>query len=163
MANISTVRRWMRKSWDSDGNLDLNDQPPSGRPVSAIHNLNRQKVDKRIQENWWISQTAKEEKLSTGLASDSDTAAIWVTGTVYLMGAMSPYVWHEEQNWKHGTDYYFYMKVRAIIFFPVLSQGMRVGYISRPGNEKILNWKVQKKKKKVQCWQCCIVLEGHYV
>jgi len=51
MANVSTVRRWMRKSWDSDGNLDLNDQPPSGRPVSAIHNLNRQKVDKLIQEN----------------------------------------------------------------------------------------------------------------
>jgi hypothetical protein len=51
MANISTVRRWVRKSWDSNGNLDLNNQPPPGMPVSAIHNLNRQKDDKLIQEN----------------------------------------------------------------------------------------------------------------
>jgi len=41
----------VRKSWDSDGNLDLNDQPTSGRPASANHNLNRQKTDKLIQEN----------------------------------------------------------------------------------------------------------------
>jgi len=69
----------VRKSWDSDGNLDLNDQPTSGRPASANHNLNRQKTDKLIQENWLISQTAIEEKLNTGLASASDTAAVWVT------------------------------------------------------------------------------------
>jgi hypothetical protein len=40
----------VRKSWDSDGNLDLNDQPTPGRPVSATHNLNRQKAEKLIQE-----------------------------------------------------------------------------------------------------------------
>jgi hypothetical protein len=113
-------------------------------PVSAIHNLNRQKDDKLIQENWWISQTSIEEKSNTRLASISDTAAVWVTGSVYLMGAVSHYAWNEEQNWKHGTDYSFYMKVRAIIFTPVLSQGIRVGYISRHGTEKILNWKVPK-------------------
>lgn len=33
------------------------------------------------------------------------------------MGAVSPYAWKEEQNWKHITDYSFYMKVKAVIFF----------------------------------------------
>ena len=51
MVNISTVCQWVRKSWDSNANLDLNNQPPPGWPVSATHNLNRQKVDKLIQEN----------------------------------------------------------------------------------------------------------------
>jgi hypothetical protein len=48
--NISPVHRWMRQSWDSSRNLNLNDQPCFGRPVTTTHDLNRQKVDKLIQE-----------------------------------------------------------------------------------------------------------------
>jgi hypothetical protein len=62
----------VRKSWDSNANLDLNDQPPSGRPASATHNLNRQKVDELIQENRRISQRAIAEKLNIGLTSVND-------------------------------------------------------------------------------------------
>lgn len=44
--DISTVRLWVRKSWESSGNPDLNEQPRSGRPVSATHDLNRQEIGK---------------------------------------------------------------------------------------------------------------------
>jgi transposase len=33
--HISTVHRWVRKSRDSGGNLYLNEQPFSGRPVAT--------------------------------------------------------------------------------------------------------------------------------
>jgi transposase len=46
--DASTVRHWVTKSRDSGGNLYLNDQPQSGRPVSATRDLNRQKVDELI-------------------------------------------------------------------------------------------------------------------
>lgn len=32
---LKTSRRWVRKSRDSGGNVDLNDQPRSGRPVTV--------------------------------------------------------------------------------------------------------------------------------
>jgi hypothetical protein len=53
--NISPVHQ-MRKSWDSGKNLDLNDQPCFGRPVITTHDLNMQKVNRLIQENWRICQ-----------------------------------------------------------------------------------------------------------
>jgi hypothetical protein len=62
--DISTVHHWVSKSWDSGGNFDMNDQPQSGRPVGATHNLNRQQV---IQENRHISQKTKVDILNTGL------------------------------------------------------------------------------------------------
>ena len=43
--DINIVPLWVRKSQDSGGNLVLNDKPQSIRPVSATHNLNRQKFD----------------------------------------------------------------------------------------------------------------------
>lgn len=46
--DASTVRHWVTKSRDSGGNLYLNDQLQSGRPVSATRDLNRQKVDELI-------------------------------------------------------------------------------------------------------------------
>jgi hypothetical protein len=39
----------------------LNDQPWSGRPVTATHNLNRQKVNEPIQENQRISHPSIAE------------------------------------------------------------------------------------------------------
>jgi len=44
IVDISTVCHWVRKLRDSGGNVDLNDQPCSGRPVTATHFVNRQKV-----------------------------------------------------------------------------------------------------------------------
>ena len=42
----------------------MNDQPKSGRPVRATHNLNRHRV---IKENRHISQTTIVDILNTGL------------------------------------------------------------------------------------------------
>jgi len=42
--DIRTVCHWVRKLRDSGGNVDLNDQPCSERPVTATHYVNRQKV-----------------------------------------------------------------------------------------------------------------------
>jgi hypothetical protein len=49
--NTSAACCWMRKSRDSDGSLDLNGLLLCGMPVATIHSLNRQKVNKFIQEN----------------------------------------------------------------------------------------------------------------
>jgi hypothetical protein len=49
--DISTVRRWVIKSRDSDGNLDLHNQSLSGRPVTATHDLNWQQFNELIEEN----------------------------------------------------------------------------------------------------------------
>lgn len=66
----------MRKSRDSDGSLDLNGLLLCGMPVATIHSLNRQKVNKFIQENWRISQRAAvAEKLNIGLANVSELFA----------------------------------------------------------------------------------------
>ena len=46
--DISTSRRWVRKSRDSGGNMELNDQPQSGRPVTTVHNVNGQTADELI-------------------------------------------------------------------------------------------------------------------
>jgi hypothetical protein len=51
--DINTVRRWLKKSRDTGGQLNLNDQPHFGRPVTATHDLEKQKVDeffKKIHE-----------------------------------------------------------------------------------------------------------------
>jgi hypothetical protein len=49
--------------------LGLNYQLQFGRPVSATHDLNRQKVKEFMEENQQISQRELVEKLNTGLAS----------------------------------------------------------------------------------------------
>jgi len=46
--DISPSRRWVRNSRDSGGNVDLNDQPRSGRPVTAVHYVNGQRADELI-------------------------------------------------------------------------------------------------------------------
>jgi hypothetical protein len=48
--DISTVHRLVRKSRDSGRNVDVNDQPRSGRSVTTTHYVNRQKV-KLIHKN----------------------------------------------------------------------------------------------------------------
>lgn len=67
--DMSTVHCWVRKSRDSSGNMDKNNQLQSGRPVIETHYLNRQKVDKRPQENQSVSQTTIIGKLNFGLPS----------------------------------------------------------------------------------------------
>ena len=65
----------MRQSRDSGRNLGLNYQLRFGHPVSATHNLNRQKVKELIQENQQISQREGVENLNTGLASGREIKA----------------------------------------------------------------------------------------
>ena len=50
-AEASSVCQLVTKFDDSSGTLNLNDQPRSGRPVTATDNSKRQKVDGLIQEN----------------------------------------------------------------------------------------------------------------
>ena len=70
--DMSTVYFWVRKSRDSSGNMDMNNQLQSEGPVIATHYLNRQKVDKCPQENQLISETTIIEKLNFGLPSVSE-------------------------------------------------------------------------------------------
>jgi biotin operon repressor len=65
----------VRKSKNSGGNLALNNQPQSGKPVGATHNFNRQKFNELIQENHRISQKAIAQKLNIGLASVNEIIA----------------------------------------------------------------------------------------
>jgi len=44
-----TVHHWVINLGDNGRNLNLNDQPHSGRHVSAAYNLNKQKCDKLIE------------------------------------------------------------------------------------------------------------------
>jgi hypothetical protein len=46
--DMSTSRRWVRKSRDSGGNVEMNDQPRSGRPVTTVHKVNGQTADELI-------------------------------------------------------------------------------------------------------------------
>jgi hypothetical protein len=62
------VCHWVRKLRDSSGNVDLNDQPCSGRPVTATHCVNRQKVYELVQKNQRIPHTALAENLNTDFA-----------------------------------------------------------------------------------------------
>lgn len=78
MGKISTVCHWVRKLRDSGGNVDLNDQPCSGRPVTATHYVKMQKVYELIQKNQRISQRAKAEKLNTGSAHVNETLPVWL-------------------------------------------------------------------------------------
>jgi len=70
--------------------MDMNDQLQSGRPVIATHYLNRNKVDKLLQENQWISQTTITEKLNFGLSSVSEIidCRFGLQKYVYIMGAV---------------------------------------------------------------------------
>jgi hypothetical protein len=72
---IRTSRCWVRKLRHSGGNLDLNDQPRSGRSVTATHYVNRQKVNKLIKKNRGITRRAIEEKLNIGLARVNEIVA----------------------------------------------------------------------------------------
>ena len=55
--NISTPRLWVRKSRDNGGKLDLNNQPPFRRPVTATLDLTSQDPEELTQENPRISHT----------------------------------------------------------------------------------------------------------
>jgi len=48
--DISAVRLWMRNSWNIGGNLELNIQLRSGRPVTAHHYVNSQTFDELIKK-----------------------------------------------------------------------------------------------------------------
>jgi len=84
--DISTVCHWVRKLWDSGGNVDLNDQPCSGRPVTAPHYVNRQKIYGLIQKNQIITQTAIAEKLNTGSAHVNEILQVWLAKKRALNG-----------------------------------------------------------------------------
>jgi len=49
--DMSIVHHWVRKLRDSGGNLGLSNQPWSRRPVTSTHDLNRQNVGQRFEEN----------------------------------------------------------------------------------------------------------------
>ena len=49
--DISTVCSWLIKARNSGRNLDLNEEPRSGKLLCATHNLNRQNFEEFIQEN----------------------------------------------------------------------------------------------------------------
>ena len=50
--DVSTVRRWARKSKDADsGTSTLNDEPHTGRPVSVTDDHHKQRVDELIRKN----------------------------------------------------------------------------------------------------------------
>jgi hypothetical protein len=55
--DLSTLHGWVRKSCDCGGNVDLNNQLQSGKPVSATHLCEQTECDKIIQKNQ-ISQKA---------------------------------------------------------------------------------------------------------
>ena len=67
--DISTVRRWVRKSKASGGNLDVSDQPRSGRPTTSTNEQNKQKVNELIRENRRITQRTIAATLGISLAS----------------------------------------------------------------------------------------------
>jgi hypothetical protein len=56
------VHRWVRKLRKMGENLDVNDQTLSGSHVTIIHDLNRQNINKVVQENRRISQSAVADK-----------------------------------------------------------------------------------------------------
>jgi predicted HTH transcriptional regulator len=68
----------VRKLRDSDGNVDLNDQPCSGRPVTATDYVNRQKVYNLLKKNERISQRAIAENLNTSSAHVSEILQDWL-------------------------------------------------------------------------------------
>lgn len=64
----STVRRWVRKSRESDGRLDIKDRARSGRPLSASRHENKDKINTMIRDNRFITQRALARDLNIGLA-----------------------------------------------------------------------------------------------
>jgi transposase len=96
--DISTVHQWVRKSRDSGGNVDMNDQPRSGRPVTATHYVNRQKVYECVQKNRRTTQTAIAEMLNIGLACVNDIIAGLAYKKVCSMGAASAYAQNEKSK-----------------------------------------------------------------
>ena len=50
IVDISTVCHWVRKLRDSGGYVDLNNQPRSGRPVTATHYVNKKKSMNSIKK-----------------------------------------------------------------------------------------------------------------
>jgi biotin operon repressor len=57
--------------------LSLNYQLQSGTPLIATHGLNRQKVNRLIQQNQQISQRGLAEKLNIGVATVREIIAGW--------------------------------------------------------------------------------------
>jgi len=48
--DISTVHHWVQESREGGRNLDLHDQPQSGRPVSTTQNLKRQNLTNLLKK-----------------------------------------------------------------------------------------------------------------
>jgi hypothetical protein len=78
--------------------LDLNDHLWSGRPVTTTHDLNRPKVEKLIQENWWISQKDIAEKLNIGLPSVKEITAGLGYKKCMLDGYHASLHWNEDSR-----------------------------------------------------------------
>ena len=57
VVDVSTVRRWARRSNDSEpGRAELQDEARSGRPATSTNDRNQQFIDEMIQENRRVSQ-----------------------------------------------------------------------------------------------------------
>ena len=79
VVDISTVRRWARRSSDSEpGRADLQDEVRSGRPVKATDEHNQQLINEMIQENRRLSQQFLSE--TVGISRER------VQHIIYLLG-----------------------------------------------------------------------------
>ena len=57
VVDVSTVRRWARRSNDSEpGRVELKDEARCGRPVTSTNDRNQQLINEMIQENRRVSQ-----------------------------------------------------------------------------------------------------------
>ena len=135
IVDISTWRCLVRKSMDSSGNVDLNDQPRSRRPVTAVHYVNGQKADELFKKNQRIYQTATAEKPKIGVAPVNEIKAGLLTKTMCSPGAVSAYARNDDSKTeKHVSDYSLATKVWVMIFCTALSWGTGVGGVTTTRN-----------------------------
>lgn len=79
------LRFWVRKSGDSGGNLDPNDQSLSGRSVTTTHDLNRHIVFEFIQKK------KKSTNLSDSRCRESNIGLARVNETTAGLGYARPH------------------------------------------------------------------------
>ena len=78
-ADVSTVRRWVRRLKDGElGQADLSDKTQSGRPVTASDQLHQDRVEEMILRNRCIKQ--KEIAVALGISKERVGRIIGVLG-----------------------------------------------------------------------------------
>ena len=78
-ADVSTVRRWVRRFKDGElGQADFSDKTQSGRPVAASDQLHQDRVEELISRNRHIKQ--KEIAVALGISKERVGHIIGVLG-----------------------------------------------------------------------------------